>query len=171
MPNSMARSILIISCLLICFHGLNAQRKQDPIMAIKQGADSVWILSHEVTGVYIGYDDSQSKSHERVLFEDDILDSTLLKESRLLGGVERSQLARILAKPNTESKIEMAKCFMPHHAIVWRKMGKVSWIEVCFSCQKMRGSDDLKLTILEPDNAKWAELRSLFKKIGLTYEL
>jgi len=88
-----------------------------------------------------------------------------------LSAEDRSQLARILARPNTEMKIEMAKCFMPHHAIVWIKSGKVSWIEVCFSCQGISESDDLKKTIHALDNPKWAELRTLFKQKGPRYEL
>ena len=46
MRNSMDRLTIVVFFLLILFQGLNAQRKLDPIMAIKQGADSLWILSH-----------------------------------------------------------------------------------------------------------------------------
>jgi hypothetical protein len=167
----MTRLTTLISFFLVLLSGLNAQGKVDPIMAIKQDADSVWILSHEVTGVYIGYDDGKSKSEERVLFKAGKLDTSLVKETHLLTKTERSQLARLLARPNSETKIEMAKCFMPQHAIVCRKAGNVSWIEVCFSCQKIRGSKNLKSAIPELDNPKWAALRSLFKQMGMTYEL
>jgi hypothetical protein len=106
------------------FPAVNAQPKVDPILAIKQDADSVWILSHEATGIYI--EDDDGKREERVLFREGKPDSALIKQTRLLSKTQRSQLARLLARPNTEMKIEMAKCFMPQHAILWRKDGKVS---------------------------------------------
>jgi hypothetical protein len=121
----MIRLTTAVFFFLILLPRLNAQVKVDPIMAIKQDADSVWILSHEVTGVYIGYDDGKSKSEERVLFKAGKLDSSLIKENHLLAKAERYQLARLLARPNTETKIETATCFMPQHAIVWKKGGTV----------------------------------------------
>ena len=169
MRNSMGRFIKVIFFLLIVIPVVNAQPKLNPIMAIRQDADSVWIVSHEATGVYIQKANGQSE--ELVLFKDGELDSSLIKETRLLGTADRIRLAKLLSRPNTERKIEMTKCFMPQHTIVWRTGGKVSWIEVCLSCQKLRESDDLKISLSSLDNPKWRALRSFFKQNGLTYGL
>ena len=168
MLNSMARYFMVIVSFIVFSTTVNAQTQKAVVYSIKQGADSVWILSHVVTGVFIHKDDGQSV--ERTLFKGDVLDSDLVRKTHLLSAEERVQLAALLSKPNTEMKTEMAKCFMPQHAIVWRKAGKVSWIEVCFSCQKLQEFSDLKMALARFDNPKWAALRLFFKQKGLTYE-
>jgi hypothetical protein len=154
---------------LIQLIGNAKSQRLDVVKAIKHDADSVWIISHEVTGIGIRKENGESEL--RLLFKNGKLDSSLLKESRKLSKLDRIKLAEILAKPNTEMKTEMGKCYFPQHAIILKKGRKVSWIEVCFSCQKMESSDDLKINFFPIDNPKWAKIQSFFKHEGLKYEL
>jgi hypothetical protein len=166
--NIIIRLFIIIFFLFSVIDKAKCQ-KLDAIYAIKQGADSVWIVSHEVTGVVIRKENGESEM--RLLFKNEKLDSSLLKETHLLNKTGRIQLATLLKKPNTLRQIEMATCFMPQHAIILKKEEKFYCIEVCFSCQKIEVSNGLRDNIPALDNKKWAELRRYFKQKGLRYEL
>src|SRR5438309_2452712 len=102
MRNSMARYFIVIVSLLVFSTTVNAQTQNAVVFSIKQSADSVWILSHDVTAVFIHKDDGQSV--ERTLFKGDVLDSALVRKTHLLSAEERVQLAALLSKPNTEMK-------------------------------------------------------------------
>ena len=95
----------------------------------------------------------------------------LIRESVLLDTTNRRLLAGILARPSTDYRVEMAKCFFSNHAIVWKKGRKVSYIDVSFSCQRLRESKDVENHVHSFNNRKWKDLKEFFKQRGVTYEL
>jgi hypothetical protein len=162
----------IISTILILFFLvplIKAQTGDNTIKRLIQAADSVWIVSHEVTGVFMK--DKQDQSKEVKIVELGRLRQDLIKESVLLNTTDRKLLAGILVLPSTDYKVEMAKCFFSNHAIVWKKGHKVSYIDVSFSCQRTRESEDVENHFNSFNNRKWKELKEFFKQRGVTYEL
>ncbi len=161
----------IISTILVFFLSLplKAQTVDNTVKMMIQSADSVWIISHEVTGVYMK--DKQDHSKEVKIVEQGILRRDLIKESVLLNTTDRKLLAAILVRPSMDYRIEMAKCFFSNHAIVWKKVRKLSYIDVSFSCQRLRESEDVENYLHSFNNRKWKDLKEFFKQKGVTYEL
>ena len=167
--NSMLRITSTILIVFLSFPLLKAQVIDNTIKRLIQEADSVWIISHEVTGVYMRDEHDQSK--EVKIVEKGRLRQDLIRESVLLETRNRKLLAEILARPSRDYRVEMAKCFFSNHAIIWKKGSKVSYIDVSFSCQRLRESEDVENHLHSFNNRKWKELKEFFKQRDVTYQL
>jgi hypothetical protein len=132
-------------------------------------ADSVLLVSHEDTEGVVIVDDAGNRSPPPGLIIKGKPNYKIIRERQIIGGKQLDQLIQILSRP-IKSGIDEAKCYMPHHSIFLFKNGKLSYIDVCFSCRKFETSGDLK-KINQFDEPKWEELEKLFTRLGFKYEL
>lgn len=165
MYSSMKLFLLLTFLFAFSFYELKAQKTFKSIRSKIQSADSVWIISHEVTGVFIK--NENGKSSEVMLVENGKLHRELISKSILLDADGKSQLVKMLARSSTSSKVEMAKCFFGEHAIVWKKDKKFSCIDIAFSCHRLRETPGVENSFPEFDNNKWRELEAFFKEKGI----
>ena len=133
-------------------------------------AGSVWIVSHSDTVGVVVLDDEGNRITKR-LVEGGKLNNKVIKEQFLLNGSETSNLLTILARPNEDRKIEMAKCFIPFHAVIWKSKGKLLWLEISFDCNRIAASKELSISESDFDERKWKELLDFYKHKGIAYNL
>lgn len=165
MRHSILTSFLFVVCL--CTYG---QNKLDKLVQSIDSADSVWIVSHSETfGVVIV--DEKGNRISRPLVENRKLNNKAIKERYLLNHSETKELSSILGRPKKDLKIEMAKCFIPFHAIIWKTKGKYLWIELAFDCRRLETCKEISIDESDFDDRKWNELTEFFKQKGLTYRL
>ncbi|WP_018341434.1 hypothetical protein [Cytophaga aurantiaca] len=161
---------LIVICALAISSSALSQDNSNWLVKKIKAADTVLLISHKATaGEY--YKDSTGKiSPPPELIIANKLNGSIVIESKVLAGVERQTLSRILTQPLQSKNTAMANCFIPHHAILLIKDGKISYIDVCFRCHRFKESKDLE-NIEDFDNHKWNELKSFFVELGFEYEL
>lgn len=143
---------------------------QDMSWLVKKmkAADTVLIISHEPP---LMYKDSTGKvSSPPELIIGDKLNDSIVTERKIIKGAELDALIRILTQPLQSQNIYHAKCFIPHHAIILIKDGKISYFDLCFSCGGYVWSKDLQ-SLGSFDNYKWNALKNFFLKQGFKYEL
>ena len=134
-------------------------------------SDSVIIVSHEATdGVLIVEDSTGKRIKPPQLLISGKLNESIVKERRKLDSTHISKLTRILARPVADKTIEEGKCFIPHHAILIYKSGKISYLDICFGCRGFVTSKDLEF-IDAFDKKKWQQTESFFRSLGITYEM
>jgi hypothetical protein len=165
----MSRFITISFLFSICL-STYGQNKQEKLVQSLKTADSIWIVSHtETVGVVIR-DDTGNKI-SRPLVENGKLDNSAIKERYLLNGSDTKQLSSILGRPKKGLKVEMAKCFIPFHAIVWKSKDKLFWLEIAFGCRRLEASEEISISEFDFDERKWNELLAFYKQKGLSYNL
>jgi hypothetical protein len=165
----MSRFIIISFLFSICLCAYS-QNKLDKLVQALQTADSVWIISHSETVGVVFLDDKGNKiSHP--LVENGKLNNNVIKERYLLNASDTKQLSNILARPRKDLKVEMAKCFIPFHAIIWKSKGKLFWIEIAFGCRRLEASEEISISEFDFDERKWNELLTFYKQKGLSYDL
>lgn len=115
-------------------------RKSQSLEKIILNADTVLIVSHEMTGIII--DDKDGKNTRVELITNGKLNYRFINERKTLNDSLRKQLSRVLLLKNQSFKIRMNKCYMPQHAILIIKNHRLSYIDICFGCLKYETSDD-----------------------------
>jgi len=105
------------------------------------------------------------------LVENGKLNNKAIKEWYLLNDSDIKQLSNVLGRPRQGLKVEMAKCFIPFHAIIWKSKGKLLWIEIAFGCQRLDASEGISISEFDFDERKWEELLAFYKQKGLSYNL
>jgi hypothetical protein len=81
------------------------------------------------------------------------------------------KLSNILGRPRKDLKVEIAKCFIPFRAVIWKSKGKLLWIEIAFGCQRVESSKEISISESDFDERKWNELFNFFKQKGISYNL
>jgi hypothetical protein len=163
-------SIITVSILTISLSAFS-QDKDDWLVKKIKSADTILLVSHEVTAGVTIVDDSTGK--QLPLPKLTIAGKPnyqIIKEQQVITGLQLDTLIKILDRPFQDTKVEVGKCFMPHHAILLIKKSKTSYIDICFGCRRFDTSKDLK-QLYEFDNRKWTELENLFLRLGFKYEL
>ena len=134
-------------------------------------ADSVLLVSHELTAGIAIIDDRTGKSIPLPkLMISGKPNYKIFKERQIIKDTSLVTLTKILGRPFQGHTIEVSMCFMPHHAILIFHNGKTSYFDICFSCRQFITSKDLE-KISAFDNQKWAELEDFFLTQGFKYEL
>jgi hypothetical protein len=165
----MSRFTIISFLFSICL-STNGQNKLDKLVQSLKTADSVWIVSHsETVGVVIR--DEKGKKISRPLVENGKLNTESIKERYVLNDSDKRQLSNILGRPKKDLKVEMAKCFIPFHAIIWKSKDKLFWIEIAFGCRRLETSKEVSISEFDFDERKWNELLAFYKQKGLSYRL
>ena len=169
--NLMKQLLLSITLILtICLSALSQDNNDWLIKKIKS-ADTVLLVSHEITAGVAIVDDSTGKQIPLPkLTIAGKPNYAIIKERQIITDSQLDTLINILTRPFQDHKIEGAKCFMPHHAIFLIKKNKTSYFDICFGCYQFDTSKDLS-KIYAFDNRKWAELHDFFLKLGFKYEL
>lgn len=146
------------------------QKGKDWLREKLKNADTVLVVSHEVT-VGIGLVDSAG-NHIPLpkLLVGGKPNYAIFRERQQLSGAQLDTFIKIFARPFQDKGIEMAKCFMPHHAVFIMKSGKISWVDICFGCRRFDTSKDLE-KLYAFDSRKWTELENFLVRLGFKYEL
>jgi hypothetical protein len=134
-----------------------------------KNADSVLLVSHQDTEGIVIVDDAGNRIPLPKLIIKGKPNCKIIKERQIISGKQLDELIQILNRP-IKSEIDVGKCYMPHHSIFLFKNGKLSYIDLCFSCRGFETSDDLK-KVDHFDERQWEELEKLFVRLGFKYKL
>lgn len=162
----------VLSCVLLLFVFFKAQG-QTALMALKTKlltADSVVIVSHEHS-LKIEAVDGKSYSPWQPLVKNGKPNPKVIHERKRLEDTAVQRLGEILMQTLKNSKIEMARCFMPHHAVFLFSKGKLSFIDICFDCFRLAASRNIRISESDFDYQKWNNLYTFFVQSGLKYQL
>ena len=166
---SIMKSLFPILCLLTPFFYIS--QKNESWLSLKfKNADSVLLVSHEDTKGVTIVDDAGNRIPLPELIIKGKPNYKIIRERQIIGGEQLDRLIQILDSPDTSRILEEAKCYMPHHTIFLFKNGKLSYVDICFSCKRFETSDDL-YKISKFDDRKWDELEKLFAGFGFKYKL
>jgi hypothetical protein len=165
----MFRFILTASLFASCFFGFGQNRLNKLVQSLKS-ADSVWVVSHsETVGIIIK--DEKGNRISQPLVENGKLNNRTIKERYLLNDSEINNLSIILGRPKKDIKIEMANCFIPFHALIWKSKGQLFWIEIAFNCTRVDSCKEFPISESDFDTRKWNELTEFYKQKGISYNL
>jgi hypothetical protein len=164
------RLLTIISFLILTLPLTAFAQKDNWLRTKLKNADTVLLVSHEVTAGIVIRDSAGKHIPLPKLLSGGKPNYLIFKEQRLISGAQLDTFIRIFARPFRSRTIEMAKCFMPHHAVLIIKNGKTSYVDICFGCQRFETSNDMQ-QLYAFDNRKWTELYDFFVKLGFKYEL
>ena len=113
--------------------GLSNVITGDTLQRYLISADSILLISHlEPTNAPPDLQTGRSQSGAKLL-ENGKISESLLKSSKKLSKTDIIQLGNILDE-HVVDDIEYTKCFSPRHAIIAYNNGKISYVDVCFSC-------------------------------------
>lgn len=178
----------IILCFVLTFllYSTSHGQTRENIKLLKQkiqSADSVVLISHEVTleyGVRIVPDwdkrdtsmnlQKWSKLHPPLLkyLDKGKLNRKIIKESLSLTDSIKIKLSNILFRQVLLKKFNPTTCDEPRHSIIIYKNNKESYIDICFGCRRIHTSKDIDFSEFYMDEKKWTELEDFFKTNGLT---
>jgi hypothetical protein len=163
------KTIITISAFLTLTINLFGQSLKQLDKFLK--SDSIVIVSHEATdGVMIVNDSTGKRVKPPQLLISDKLNDMIVKERKKLDSLNTGKLIKILKEPFEDKTIEEGNCFIPHHAILFYKKGKLSYIDICFGCRGFITSKDLEF-IDGFDKKKWRQMEAFLKSLGITYEM
>jgi hypothetical protein len=141
------------------------------LRTLMQQADSVLLTSH--IGLEANELLGKKAGNPKVLLpllvknkinQEIIIESKIIKEKTL------DSLVNILTKKQTPYS-GPAKCgFDPHQTIFIIYQGKISYIDLCFTCLSFSVSKDLK-ELNEIGDAEWQELKKYFRLQGFRYRI
>jgi hypothetical protein len=150
----------------------NVQVPEGQFTRLFAEADSVLLVSHELTaGVTIVDEQTGQESLPEPIVVENRLNRKIVRESALLKGENIAQLGALLDRPFADRQITVARCFLPHHAIIVVNKGKASYLDICFDCRRVESSPDIQIDDGDFDTRKWKELLAFFQRQGLQYEL
>ena len=164
------RLLTIISVFILTLPLTAFAQKDTWLRAKLKHADTILLVSHEVTAGIVLKDSAGRHIPLPKLLVGGRPNYSIIKEQRVLSGAQLDTFIEVFARPFQSRTIEMAKCYMPHHAVFIIKNGKTSYVDICFGCQRFQTSKDLQ-RLNAFDNRKWTELYDFFVKLGFKYEL
>lgn len=166
----MRKVFFIQLALLMSQLNLVGQIKTSTVRAAILSADTVLIVSHNLT-----YGDVIQEGSEPIppplIVENERPNSKIIHETVILTDSLRNRLIKILTESNKSGRIEMAGCFMPHHAVLLTKNGKTSFIEICFGCRRIFASDDIGTDDIQYAQKMWVDLERFFSANGIHYQI
>ncbi|MEO7046907.1 MAG: hypothetical protein ABI091_16515 [Ferruginibacter sp.] len=176
--------LILCSVFTILFAAICNGQTTKNIKLLKQKiqtADSVVILSHEVTAEYGTTPEFKTtdtptdikkwyRSHPQPLkfFDKGKLNRKIIVESLLLVDSNKNKLTEILLRQVLIRRLTRPTCDQPRHTIVIYKNDKQSYIDICFGCRRTHTSKDIDFSEFYLDEKKWDDLKEFFKANGLT---
>lgn len=148
-----------------------------------QSADSVVLISHEVTAEYginivPDWDKGDTsmnfkkwhKQHPPLLkfLDKGKLNRQIIRESLALITTNKTDLSNILLRQVIIKDVNSTKCDEPRHSIIIYRNAKQSYIDICFGCRRIHTSNDIDFSEFYMDEKKWTDLENFFKTNGLT---
>jgi len=171
------RLLLSLFCILSLFltRGQSLQNTSQ-LKQIINLADSILLISHEVTAEYAAVPDDKpeniakwDKSHPVLHFLiDGKLNRKIIKEQAILIESSKLDLSQILLRKVNTKKWVPTKCDEPRHSIIIYAKTNMSFIDICFSCRRIHTSKDIHFDEFNMDEKKWIDLEIFFKANGLT---
>ena len=135
-------------------------------------ADSVIIVSHEtIAGISLVNDLTGRFIPLPKLIVKGRINDKIVHERFRLGDTLVRTLAGIISRSFQDTMVERGMCFLPHHAVIYFKSGKASYVDMCFGCRRIETSEDIKITEFDFDDQKWDELVAFYEQQGIRYEL
>ncbi|MFZ1304452.1 MAG: hypothetical protein WAR80_01355, partial [Ferruginibacter sp.] len=122
-------------------------------------ADSVILISHKITREFEVTPEGKSKSAPTFLLNKDVNPKIILSRKLL---IDKQELIDLLHLGDGTYKHTSATCDEPRNSILIYFKGKLSYIDICFQCQRIHTSDDLK-TLVFFDQRKYEKVEALFK--------
>lgn len=147
-----------------------AQKHEQKVYSLFNRADSIVIVSHLTTYIPIVDEITKQSLGFRKLVINKKPVYSIIKESITLDKNAIDTLVKILLTSNRDIIIEDYKCFIPHHGILIFKKGKVSFFDICFTCNHFETSKNIKLSD-ELSLKSWQDLELFFKKRNMKYEM
>lgn len=159
--------ITLLTILLICNNCLFSQMNNSLSLAFRK-ADSVFLISHKTVSSAL---DRPTESQKKIeLFTDGHLNDSIVTEKKLLTRQQIAELVSILRKPPPKNvPPSEGGCFDPHHAILLKTGGEISYMQICFNCRSYINSSNLEGVNFSFE--KFEELRGYFIKRGLKFRL
>jgi len=179
-------NIILCFALTLLFYSAAQGQTRENIKQFKhkiQSADSVVLISHEVTleyGFRIAPDWDKSDTSMNLqkwnklnppllkYLDKGKLNRNIIVESLSLTDSIKIKLSNILLRQVLLKKFNPTKCDEPRHSIIIYKNNKESYIDICFSCRRIHTSKDIDFSEFYMDEKKWADLVDFFKANGLT---
>ena len=167
------RHLLLFSYFVfLAFFDSIGQQRLNILESALNDAGSVIIVSHEsTTGISLPDEQTGKRMPIPKLFKNGKLNYEIIHEKRNLSQPLIQKLAVVISRPFQDTVIEKGMCFEPHHAVIYYRNGKASYIDMCFGCRGIEVSKNLKITANDFDNQKWDDLVSFFRMQNMTYEL
>ena len=137
-------------------------RNMDRLKEILSTADSVSIVSHKLLEKYNKYKDI----YFPLLLEEEKPNAKIIQEKTVSATANQRELIKILSKEPTGAA-KYAACFTPYHAIFIFKNNVTSYINICFTCQRIETSRNINLREGDFDDDKWELLKKFFKELGI----
>jgi hypothetical protein len=145
---------------------------QSPIVTwdqLLETADSVLITSHEVTYGPQPIDPETGEADETPLVVvNNQLNEKIIKEKAWLTRHQIIELRKIVRQA-PKKRTEVNFCLEPHHAILAFHQGKISYLDLCFSCNNFISCPNIDVNT--KNLLRWNTLEAFFKKQGFTYKL
>ena len=176
--------LCLILTIVFCYGSLGQTIENIKLLRQKiQFADSVVLISHEVTAEYGSNappdwdkrDTSMdlnkwNKLHPPLLkyLEKGKLNRKIINESLVLIDNNKINLSNILLRQVLIKSMNYTKCDQPRHSIIIYNGNKESFIDICFACKRIHTSKDIDFSEFYMDEKKWNELGFFFKTNGLT---
>jgi hypothetical protein len=156
---------IFIVLFFCCSKYLYAQPLQK-LKSLILNADSIILVSHVAPPTII----INKKPEDYQLVLNNQINSRFIKERKLIDSATIIELANFLTIPFRDSIIEESSCFFyPHHSIYIFHGKKLSYIHICFQCEDIECSSDIKLPENDFDQATWQKMRLFLKSQGLKY--
>jgi hypothetical protein len=100
----------------------------------------------------------------------DKINREIIVESKIIQNEALDSIINILTKTQTQYSGPYKCGFDPHHTIFIIYQGKISYIDLCFSCFYFSASTDLE-KLGEIGDAEWMELKKYFRIQGFRYRV
>ena len=176
----MTASKFIFPLFLFCTINGLGQTNMAAAARLIAAADSVILVSHVSIEEHhdkrdvVAYQPGDSVKAVEFLsfFAGTDINPAVIIERRRLSKQDIVSLNNIIQKPVRKTKIGwIPLCFEPHHAILIYTKGRLSYIDFCFHCSQLATSPDINLDNMDFRDGKWIDMKSFFKKHGLSYEI
>ncbi len=131
-----------------------------------KNADSIILISHKISWEYEAVEEGKSKNAPLFLSKGDVNPQIILSRRILL---DRTQIIDILHVENGTYKHVARTCDQPRNSILIYKKAKLSYIDICFHCERIHTSDDLNHVVIF-DHARFEKLASYFESLNLIVE-
>jgi hypothetical protein len=169
------KQFIAVSVLIFCFTSTSYSQKANTGAWLKlklKRADSVLITAHEPTKGIVRIDSAGNQMPSPKLILDGKPNYGVIRESKFIKGKAVDSLIQILDRPfkNNSLPVTLAACYVPRHSIFVFNGNQLSYIDICFECNRWERSEDLS-KLGEFDSRKWREIKAFMISQGLTYKL
>lgn len=159
---------ILVWLLAVCT--AQGQKHLTALQTKLRNADSVIIVSHDNTNAYLTDKATGKRIPSPKLVMNGSPNETIIRKRKLLADTAVKRLAEIFVRSNGSGIVEMGKCFMPHNAVLIYAKQRLSYLDICFDCDRLIASKDIAINEADFDSRKWREFYEFFLQNGLESE-